>query len=221
MHIADPESGNLGANAIVGGSMGIATGAALLAKMRGTDQVSVCFFGEGAMGQGLLYEVMNMAALWSLPVLFVCENNLYSEYTHSRETLAGDVIARAKAFGIESKTVDGQDVIQVYLAARDIVEKMRVTPGPFFLQCNTYRFHGHHVGDIDRKYYRPKAEEVEWQQRDPIYLLSERLLTNGRVDLAILDQIDQTMESEIARAVQSGLDAPFPDKDEVQRFVYA
>lgn len=221
MHIADPESGNLGANAIVGGSMGIATGAALLAKMRGTDQVSVCFFGEGAMGQGLLYEVMNMAALWSLPVLFVCENNLYSEYTYYRETLAGDVVARATAFGIESRVIDGQDVIQVYLAARDIVENMRATPGPFFLQCNTYRYHGHHVGDIDRKYYRGKDEEAEWRERDPIALLSEFLLSNGRIDRGVLNQIDQGMESDIARAVQSGLDAPFPDKSEVERFVYA
>lgn len=221
MHIADPESGNLGANAIVGGSMGIATGAALFAKMRGTDQVSVCFFGEGAMGQGLFYEVMNMAALWSLPVLFVCENNLYSEYTYYQETLAGDITARATAFGIESRIVDGQDVMQVYLAAREIVGKMRTSPSPFFLQCNTYRYHGHHVGDIDRKYYRSKKEEVEWQERDPIVLLGEFLLANGRIDQRVLDQIDQSVKSEIGRAVQSGLDAPYPDKNEVQRFVYA
>lgn len=221
MHIADPESGNLGANAIVGGSMGIASGAALQAKIRGTDQVSVCFFGEGALGQGLLYEVMNMAALWSLPVLFVCENNLYSEYTHFRETLAGDVAARAAAFGIESKTIDGQDVILVYLTARDIVERMRVSPRPFFLQCNTYRYHGHHVGDIDRKYYRAKDEEMEWQQRDPIRQLGEYLLAGGRADQNVLDQIDRGIENDIARAVQSGLSAPFPNQEEVGRFVYA
>jgi pyruvate dehydrogenase E1 component alpha subunit len=109
MHIADHANGNLGANAIVGGSTGIATGAAFSAKRRGTDQVAVCFFGDGALGQGLLYEVMNMASLWGLPVIYVCENNLYNEYTHYLEATAGDILARPKAFGIEPREVDGQD----------------------------------------------------------------------------------------------------------------
>src|SRR5438105_4525571 len=117
MHIADQDTGNLGANAIVGGSAGIATGAALSAKMRGTDQVAVCFFGDGALGQGLLYESMNMAALWALPVIYVCENNLYNEYTHNSETTAGEMSARAKAFGIPTEEVDGQDVRAVYTTA--------------------------------------------------------------------------------------------------------
>ena len=110
MHIADHENGNLGANAIVGGSAGIATGAAYSAKFRGTDQVAVCFFGEGALGQGLVYEVMNMAALWQLPVIYVCENNMYNEYTHYLEATAGDIHGPPKAFGIETRAVDGQDV---------------------------------------------------------------------------------------------------------------
>jgi len=110
MHIADPATGNLGANAIVGGSAGIATGAALSAKRLKTSQVSVCFFGDGALGQGLLYEVINMASLWKLPVIYVCENNLYNEYTHYSETTAGTILGRAGAFGVEAATVDGQDV---------------------------------------------------------------------------------------------------------------
>src|SRR3990172_2022032 len=114
MHIADPDTGNLGANAIVGGSAGIATEAALSAKRLNTGQVSVCFFGDGAMGQGLMYEAMNMAALWKLPVIYVCENNLYNEYTHNSETLAGDMIVRAQGFAIPGQTVDGQDVRKVY-----------------------------------------------------------------------------------------------------------
>src|ERR1700687_3787273 len=109
MHIADQDTGNLGANAIVGGSAGIATGAAMSAKMRGSDQVAVCFFGEGALGQGLLYEVMNMAALWKLPVIYVCENNQYNEYTNYRETTAGEIMMRGPAFGVPSESVDGQD----------------------------------------------------------------------------------------------------------------
>src|SRR5882724_8990337 len=108
MHIADPDTGNLGANAIVGGSAGIATGAALSIKMRNTDQVAVCFFGDGALGQGLLYETMNMASLWKLPVIYVCENNQYNEYTHYSETTAGEVTARAAAFGIHVESIDGQ-----------------------------------------------------------------------------------------------------------------
>src|ERR671929_1534059 len=117
MHIADHEHGNLGANAIVAGSTGIATGAAFSAKARGTDQVAVCFFGEGALGQGVLYEVMNMAALMSLPVIYACENNLYGEYTHYSETTAGEMLARAEAFGIPAEQVNGQDVREVFAAA--------------------------------------------------------------------------------------------------------
>src|SRR5437867_8648452 len=150
MHIADPDTGNLGANAIVGGSSGIATGAAFSAKRLKTDQVSVCFFGDGALGQGLLYEVINMAALWKLPVIYVCENNLYNEYTHNSETLAGDMLARATAFGIPAESVDGQDVRAVYRSAKEIVDRVRGGAGPAFLACQTYRFMGHHVGD-DRK----------------------------------------------------------------------
>ena len=117
MHIADPATGNLGANAIVGGSVGIATGAALSAKTLKTGQVAVCFFGEGALGQGVLYECMNLAQLWKLPVIYVCENNLYTEYTHFSETTAGDIPARASAFGVRAETVDGQDVRAVHAIA--------------------------------------------------------------------------------------------------------
>ena len=130
MHIADHQNGNLGANAIVGGSTGIATGAAFSAARRGTDQVAVCFFGEGALGQGLLYEVMNMASLWKLPVVYVCENNLYNEYTHYAETTAGDVLDRPRAFGITADEVDGQDVRAVYQATAEMVASARSGGGP-------------------------------------------------------------------------------------------
>ena len=117
MHIADPATGNLGANAIVAGSVGIATGAALSAKTLKTGQVAVCFFGEGALGQGVLYECMNLAQLWKLPVIYVCENNMYTEYTHFSETTAGDIPSRAAAFGVRAETVDGQDVRAVHAVA--------------------------------------------------------------------------------------------------------
>src|SRR5262252_3388126 len=158
MHIADPDTGNLGANAIVAGSAGIATGAAFSAKRLLTSAVAVCFFGEGALGQGLVYEVMNLAQLWKLPVIYVCENNLYTEYTHYLETTAGEILARARAFGLEGASVDGQDVRAVYEVAQRLVQRARNGGGPAFLLCNTYRYHGHHVGDINREYYRSKQE---------------------------------------------------------------
>src|SRR6202140_572700 len=142
MHIADPATGNLGANAIVCGSAGIATGAAFSAQRLGNGRVAVCFFGEGALGQGVLYEVMNLAALYKLPVIYVCENNLYTEYTHYSETTAGDILARGTAFGVHSESVDGQAVRSVYEAADRLVSRARRGEGPAFLVCNTYRYTG-------------------------------------------------------------------------------
>src|ERR1044071_3862792 len=150
MHIADPKTGNLGANAIVGGGAGIAIGAVFSAKYLKTDRVAVCFFGEGALGQGVLYEEMNMAQLWKLPVIYACENNMYNEYTHYSEATAGEIIDRPRAFGVACEVVDGQDVRAVYAAATKYVERARRGEGPAFLQLNTYRYHGHHVGDIAR-----------------------------------------------------------------------
>jgi len=222
MHIADPDSGNLGANAIVAGSTGIATGAALSAKMRGTDQVAACFFGEGALGQGILYEVMNMASLWKLPVIYVCENNLYNEYTHFSETTAGDLGARPRAFGIRTEEVDGQDVRAVYAAARKVVERVRRGEGPAFLICHTYRFLGHHVGDIDRSYYRTKDEEQRWRaERDPLRLLAGWLIEQQIADPAVFDRIEKAVRVEIAAAVQFALSAPYPDPSEVEQHVSA
>src|ERR671939_1341813 len=187
MHIADHENGNLGANAIVGGSAGIATGAALSAKMRGTDQVAVCFFGDGALGQGLLYEAMNMAALWALPVIYVCENNLYGEYTPCGDTIAGEILARARAFGIHAESVDGQDVKAVNATMRRLVERARRGEAPAFLECKTYRYYGHHVGDVNRE-YRSREEEQLWMTtHDPLQMLAERL--RGLVDEGTFDRI--------------------------------
>src|SRR5271154_6315927 len=185
MHIADPATGNLGANAIVGGSTGIATGAAFSAQRLGTGQVAVCFFGEGALGQGVLYEVMNMAALWKLPVIYVCENNMYNEYTHFSETTAGDILMRATAFGLQAASVDGQDVRAVYGSAQRLVDRARRGDGPSFLVCNTYRYHGHHVGDINREYYRSKQEEQTWKtERDPIANFGKWLVEHSIADAA-------------------------------------
>jgi pyruvate dehydrogenase E1 component alpha subunit len=222
MHIADQDTGNLGANAIVGGSAGIATGAGLSIKMRKSDQVAVCFFGDGALGQGLIYESMNMAQLWKLPVLYVCENNQYNEYTHNSEAAAGNLAARGEAFGVHTVEVDGQDVRAVYTAVTELVARARRGEGPAFLVCHTYRFHGHHVGDIDRAYYRTKDEEAWWKgERDPLKVLGDWLVDAHGIAPDILTGIEAAVRAEVDTAVTFALNAPFPELSEVDTHVYA
>jgi acetoin:2,6-dichlorophenolindophenol oxidoreductase subunit alpha len=222
MHIADPATGNLGANAIVCGSAGIATGAAFSAKQLRTERVAVCFFGEGALGQGILYEEMNLAQLLKLPVIYVCENNLYTEYTHYTETTAGDILSRATAFGLEAVTVDGQDVRAIYAETQKLVDRARYGEGPSFLLCNTYRYHGHHVGDINREYYRSKREEQQWKkERDPITTLGLWLIQQKYMDEVKLDRLRAETDAEIQKAVEFAIAAPYPSPDEVYEDVYA
>jgi pyruvate dehydrogenase E1 component alpha subunit len=222
MHIADPATGNLGANAIVAGSTGIATGAAFSAKHAGKGQVAVCFFGEGALGQGVVYEVMNLAALWKLPVIYACENNMYTEYTHFSETTAGEVLARGEAFGIPSESVNGQDVRAVYATASRLVERARKGEGPSFLLCNTYRYTGHHVGDINREYYRSKQEELEWKsKRDPIQMFSAWLTSEKIADARKLAAIEAEVRAEMQAAVDFAIAAPYPKPEQAEQDVYA
>ena len=222
MHIADPATGNLGANAIVGGSVGIATGAAFASKRLGNGKVAVCFFGEGALGQGLLYEVMNLAQLWKLPVIYVCENNLYNEYTHYSETTAGTILGRASAFGIEATSVDGQDVHAVNEIAERLVQRARSGGGPAFVQADTYRYSGHHVGDINREYYRSKQEELRWKtERDPIKLHAAWLIAHDYANEAALERIATESRKEIEAAVKFALEAPYPSADQVDEDIYA
>ena len=221
MHIADQSNGNLGANAIVGGSMGIATGSALRAKLNGEDDVTVCFFGDGATAQGLMYEVMNMAALWKLPVIYACENNGYSEYTATDEIAAGNILDRARAFGIEAHQVDGQDVLAVNKLAIDLVDRARKGKGPFFIELLTYRYHGHHVGDISRTYYRSKEEEDHWKKnRDPIKILGDWLISEKISSSDDLKKIIKEIETQAETAVQYALNAKYPDEAEVDMHVY-
>ncbi|MBO0347427.1 thiamine pyrophosphate-dependent dehydrogenase E1 component subunit alpha [Roseibium sp. CAU 1637] len=222
MHIADQSNGNLGANAIVGGSMGIATGSAFTAKMLGKDDVTVCFFGDGATAQGLMYEVMNMAALWSLPVIYACENNGYSEYTRTEEIAAGSILGRAQAFGIEAHQVDGQDVLAVNALTEKLVDRCRKGEGPFFMELMTYRYHGHHVGDINREYYRSKQEERDWKEnRDPIIRFRSWLVAEGIATEAELDSLNADIRADASAAVEYALQAKYPDVSEVDMHVYA
>jgi pyruvate dehydrogenase E1 component alpha subunit len=222
MHIADPATGNLGANAIVGGSAGIATGAAFASKYLKNNRVTVCFFGEGALGQGVLYEEMNLAQLWKLPVIYVCENNMYNEYTHYSETTAGEIMARPAAFGMTAESVDGQNVRAVYQTASSLVERARRGEGPAFLLCNTYRYRGHHVGDIAREYYRPKTEEQHWMaDRDPITIFDKWLMEQNVIPRAELDRIQAELTAQMDAAMASAIAAPYPDPSEVEQDIYA
>lgn len=222
MHIADQDTGNLGANAIVGGGAGMATGAAMSSKMRGSDQVAVCFFGDGALGQGVLYELMNMAALWKYPVIYVCEDNHYNEYTPNAETTAGSMRARGEAFGLLTVNVDGQDVRAVYAQAHHLVERARQGVGPALLICDTYRYLGHHVGDIQRAYYRSAQEEEYWKtQRDPLTLLANWLGEQQLADDEIFARIERKVQAEVEAGERFALEAPYPDPSEVSQDVYA
>lgn len=220
MHIADMSVGILGANGIVGGGFGIATGAALSAKLRKTDQVAVCFFGDGASNQGIFFEVMNYAAIWDLPIVYVCENNQYGEYTATDAVTAGDTIAdRAKPFGIPGSTIDGNDVEVVYEAANEAIQRARTGGGPTLIECMTYRHRGHHVGDPGDG-YRPEEERQEWQEKDPIARYKAVLIESG-IEETELDRIDLEVKDEVTDAVEAAQGAPWPGVEEADQHVYA
>jgi pyruvate dehydrogenase E1 component alpha subunit len=220
MHIADCRIGVLGANGIVGGGFGIATGAGLSAKLQGSDRVSLCFFGDGATNEGLLFECLNLSAIWHLPVIFLCENNLYGEFTAISSVAGGDSLgARAAAFNIPTTVVDGQHVDAVYSAVKPAVDRARAREGPWFIEARTYRYHGHHVGDPGTA-YRSAAEITSWKERDPIRLLEQRLL-GLEIPESTLTAIREEIASEIESAVTAAESAEFPTIDKVSRDVYA
>jgi acetoin:2,6-dichlorophenolindophenol oxidoreductase subunit alpha len=222
MHIADMSLNMLGANGVVGGGLGIAAGAGLSAKVLGQDRVSVAFFGDGAMNEGLFYESANMAALWKLPVVYILENNCYGEYTSCDRSTSGSGPARAEALGIPTKTVDGNDVLAVYGAAGWAVAHARGGQGPAFVECMTYRWRGHHMGDQGDTYgYRSQAEVEAWMKKCPIERFRKHLIGAGLADAAALDAIDAAVQQQIDDAVAFAKDAPYPDPAEVFTDVYA
>ncbi len=221
MHIADPATGNLGTTGIVGGSIPVATGAALSAKLRGTKQVAVCFFGDGALNQGILFESMNMAAIWKLPVILVCENNLYGEFTAAETVTAGkEYTARGRVFQIPSKEVDGMDVLEVHQSADEAVRRARSGKGPTFLVCNTYRFSGHHAGD-QKQDYKKERERQKWTKKDPIPRFSHWLISQNSVDQSVLSNIEQEIQQTILNSLKFAQNAPEPGPDELSKDVYA
>ncbi|MFN8442409.1 MAG: thiamine pyrophosphate-dependent dehydrogenase E1 component subunit alpha [Caldilineaceae bacterium] len=223
MHAADVSLGILGANGIVGGGHGIATGAGLAAKKRGSGQVAVCFFGDGAANEGSLAEAMNMASIWKIPVIYVCEVNGFGEYSRTEEVSApAPFTARGEAFAIPSTEVDGNDVQAVYKVASEAVRRARAGEGPSFIQSNTYRLRGHHVGDVgELRKYRKNSEIEERWKGEPIGRFRQNLIEQYGWNDAEVDAIDQRVEDEIAAAVKFALESPLPDAKEAWDHVYA
>jgi len=220
MHIADFSIGMLGATAVVGAGLPIAVGAGLSAKLRKTDQVVACFFGEGASNQGTFHESINMASTWKLPVIFVCENNLYAMGTRqSRVMTIENVADRAVAYGIPGVVVDGNDVLAVYEATQKAVERARKGEGPTLIECKTYRHKGH--SRVDPAKYRPKEEVEEWLAKDPIKRFKEKLLQTNTLTESEIQQIEKEVSDEIEEAVKFAMESPYPAPEEALEDIYA
>jgi pyruvate dehydrogenase E1 component alpha subunit len=221
MHIANPDIGMLGANGMVGGGIPHAVGAALAFKLLGKDNVAVAFFGEGGSNQQNFHEAINLAAIWKLPVIFMCENNLYQiSLSYSRQQLITSVAERGKAYGIPGVSVDGQDVLAVYEATREAVERARRGEGPTLIETRTYRFRGHFEGDP--QIYRSK-EEVEWwmNNKDPIKIFEKYLLERGVTTREELDAIWKRVSNEVEEAVKFAEESPYPSPEELYDDVFA
>ncbi len=220
MHIADIEGGNLGATGIVGGNVPVATGAGLSIKMRKTRQVALCFFGDGAMNTGGFHESLNMAGTWKLPVIYICENNLYGmSVSVDKAFPIKDITIRAKGYNILGVSVDGMDVLAVRHTIQDVVGRARSGEGPALVECKTYRFHGH--SKSDPRAYRTREEEALWKERCPIKLFSERLLKEKVLDNEGLRKLEEDVKKKIEDAEKFAIESPFPGPEELCEDVYA
>jgi TPP-dependent pyruvate/acetoin dehydrogenase alpha subunit len=220
LHIADPSIGILGANGIVGAGIPIATGAALSAKLRKTDQVTICFFGDGATGQGTFHEAINLASTFALPIVYVCENNLYAVGTRTRESRnIEDIADRGTGYGIPGLAIDGNNVVAVYEATKEAVDRARNGEGPTLIECKTYRWHTHFEGEPDT--YRDPAEVEEWRAKEPIGRLKATLVKEGVVTEDEAQAIEQRVMEELEEAVRFAYESPAPDVAEALTDVYA
>jgi len=225
MHVIDPEIGMMGAAPIVAGTISLAVGAALASKIRKDNRVSVSFFGDGATGEGVLYESLNFASLNSLPILFVCENNLYATHMPIRECRMNDVIFDiGHPCNISSFKIDGNDVLEVYEVSKNAVEQCRKNNGPVFIECLTYRMRGH-VGPDDNiqgthSDIRPAEEVDEWKKKDPIDNFRQYLINHERVAESELNNIEKTIETQIEEAYMFTKNSPYPHPNELINYVY-
>ncbi len=219
MHIFDNRLGMLGANGIVGAGAPLAVGAALSSKMRKTDQVAVCFFGDGSANQGAIHEAMNLASIWKLPAIFVCENNMYAQYTrHDYDTAVVDIALRARGYDMPGVTVDGMDVMAVREAATKAVEAARTGKGPTLIEAKTYRYYGHNEGDP--QVYRSEREVEEWRKFDPIVRLRTKLIHDNVLTEEAWKALEHGVVEEIEGAVKFGEESPLPDANEFLDDVY-
>ncbi len=219
MHIADIGHGILGMTAIVGSGIPVAVGAALALKLKQREEIILCFFGDGASNTGAFHEGMNLAAIWHLPVIFLCENNQYGEFTPvSKSTLVKDIAQRASAYGIRGEAVDGNDVISVYRVVNKTIACARQDKGPFLIEAKTYRMRGHYEGDPDS--YRSKEEVRKWASKDPILRLQKKLLKEGICKDNKLKSIEEEIAGEIEEASRRALRAPFPSLNTLTKDVY-
>ena len=218
-HLSDADTYNLGSTGIVGGTVPMATGVALSAKLRGSKQVAVSFFGDGVLNQGVLFESMNMAAIWSLPIVYVCEDNRYGEFTESSTVTAGEYTGRGAAFGIPSEKVDGMDVCAVNEAAKRAVDRARRGEGPSFLVCETDRFTGHHVSD--KQEYKDANEQKAWEKRDPVRNFTRWLIRNEHATEKQLSDIEKEANESVRQATEKAVEMPAPDPQDLMAHVYA
>jgi pyruvate dehydrogenase E1 component alpha subunit len=220
MHVGDMSVGAIPAIAIVAAGMPIATGAALAFKMTKSDRVAVCFFGDGGSNEGAFHEAINMASIWNLAVVFVCENNLYGASTHvSKVVKVAQISERAAGYGIPGVTVDGNNAIAVYTATREAVERARAGEGPTLIECMTYRVGGHSRRDACG--YRPEGEKEQWAKRDPLRLMRNHLVSEGICTEAACDQLAQDVERELDEAVEFAKSSPDPRPEDLLKDVYA
>ena len=220
MHLFDAETNFYGGNAIVGGGLPVALGIGLADKMRGDNFVTCCFFGDGAAAEGEFYETMNLASLWQVPVLFVCENNQYAmgtalKYSHAQTNIA----SKAEIHNIPTRTVDGMDVLKVEAVAKELTDAIRAGEGPQFMECDTYRFRAHSM--FDAELYRDKPEVQEWKHRDPIDILTSQLKENDLLTDSDLEQLNKAVEDEINDAVEYAEAGTLESVADLTRFVYS
>ena len=222
MHVADFSKGIIGANGIVGAGLSIATGAALAAQMEDNKNVGVVFFGDGAANQGVLCEALNISSLWKLPLILVCENNGFSEFSPTKTVTSGEIVDRAKPFEVKGEVVDGNDVIDVWQIAGNAIERARNGEGPTLIEARTYRQRGHVEAEVTflTEKYREQEDVDEWINKDPITILEKRLVSEKVLDQSDLDKIDKKLTSEISSAINFAESSPWPDITDTSKFMF-
>jgi len=223
MHMADFTMGNLGANGMVGGGFAISVGAGITNTiMKKNDSITICFFGEGATNEGIFHESLNLAAIWKLPVIFLCENNLYQVFTSVKESLPiKDVSARAASYGIPGISCDGNDVLEIYDVLVPAIQRARHGKGPTLIEAKTYRWEGHYTGDGYAKGgYRSIEEVEEWKAKDPIARLGKYIIENTIADNGALEKIRENLKDEMEKAAKYAIDSPWPDDGDLYKDVF-